>query len=52
MDPLYSTDMTDAQIEEKANEVWLEAQEVLGITEDDILNAMMDIGVTKDYYAN
>ena len=44
--------MTDEQLETRANEVWLEAEEKFDITENDILNIMCDTDLTYEYYSN
>lgn len=44
--------MTDEQLEEKANEVWADAEEKYNITETDILNMMADSDLTSEYYSN
>jgi len=50
LDPLSETNMNDEQLEEKANEVWIDAEAKFQITENDIFDVMADMDLTKEYY--
>jgi hypothetical protein len=51
IDPLYETNMTDEEIEAKADEVWAQAEEKFNVTESDILNIMSDSELINKYYS-
>ena len=51
IDPLYETNMTDEEIEAKADEVWSQAEEKFNVTESDILNIMSDSELVNKYYS-
>lgn len=51
IDPLYETNMTDEEIEAKADEVWSQAEEKFNVTESDILNIMSDSELINKYYS-
>ena len=51
VDPLNETNMTDDEIEEKAGEIWKNAEDKFGITENDIYSILGDMDLTKEYYS-
>lgn len=52
LDPLSDTNMSDAELEAKADEVWKQAETKFGVSETDILNIMCDTDLVKEYYSN
>ena len=52
MDPLNEDmSLSDEYLEEKANEVWKEAEEKFGVTEMDIMSILCDTDLVKEYYS-
>lgn len=53
MDPLNaSDDLSDDELEEKAGEVWKDAEKKYNVTESDILDILGDMDLTQEYYNN
>lgn len=50
IDILNESNMSNAKIEEKADEVWKEAEAKFNITENDILDIMGDMDLLSEYY--
>ena len=51
IDPLYDTDISDADLEKKADEIWTEAEKKFNVSENDIFMIMTDTNLVKKYYS-
>lgn len=52
MDPLNEDwSLSDEYLEEKANQVWKDAERIYGVSESDIVSIMMDTELTREYYS-
>lgn len=51
MDPLNeNSSLSDEYLEKKCEEVWLDAEKIYNVTEEDIAEIMLDADIVKEYY--